>query len=137
MMITDKPFPTSESLPGSPSSPSSSPATPSDASATVGSSSASGSTVPSDHFTDTGGGGGNDVLQRVVKGAHETLDRLADSAAPHVQRWQESVGTGAGHVKEIGDEWTESLRCTVRENPLAAVATALALGVLIARLTQR
>ena len=136
MMTTDKPFPTSESLPGSPSSPSSSPATPSDASATVGSSSASGSTVPSDHFTDTGGGG-NDVLQRVVKGAHETLDRLADSAAPHVQRWQESVGTGAGHVKEIGDEWTESLRCTVRENPLAAVATALALGVLIARLTQR
>ena len=37
----------------------------------------------------------------------------------------------------MGDEWAESLRCTVRENPLAAVATALVVGVLIARLTQR
>lgn len=135
MMTTEKPFPTAENMPGSASSPWSPPTQPADASAHVDSSSAAGSTVPSDHFTDTGGG--SDVLHRVVKGAHETLDRLAESAAPHVQRWQESVSSGAGQVKEIGNEWTESLRCTVRENPLAAVATALALGVLFARLTQR
>jgi hypothetical protein len=43
----------------------------------------------------------------------------------------------AGQAREMGDEWTESLRCTVRDNPLAAVAAALLAGVLIARLTQR
>lgn len=80
---------------------------------------------------------GDDMLGRVVQGAHQTIDRLAETAAPHVQRLQERAGSRAGHVKEIGDEWAESVRCTVRDNPLAAVATALALGVLIARLTQR
>lgn len=75
---------------------------------------------------------GDDVLARVVHGAHETIDRLAETAAPHVQRLSE----GTGHMREVGDEWTESLRTTVRENPLAAVATALAIGMLVARITR-
>jgi ElaB/YqjD/DUF883 family membrane-anchored ribosome-binding protein len=95
----------------------------------------SGGTAPTEHFTRTTGD--EDMLSRVVHGAHQTIDRLADTAAPHVQRLQEGVGARAEHVKEISDEWAESLRCTVRDNPLAAVATAMALGVLIARLTQR
>ena len=70
------------------------------------------------------------MLSRVVQGAHQTIDRLAGTAAPHVQRLQEGVATRAEHVKQLGDEWAESLRGTVRDNPLAAVATALALGVL-------
>ncbi len=85
---------------------------------------------------------GDDVLARVVQGAHDTIDRLADSAAPHVQRLSEGmtsanemVHTRADQVRDMGDEWAESLRCTVRENPLAAVAAALAIGVIIARLT--
>jgi len=85
-----------------------------------------------------------DLLNRVVEGAHHAIDRLADSAAPHVQRLQQGVNSAsdtlherAGQAREMGDEWAESLRCTVRENPLAAVATALVVGVLIARLTQR
>lgn len=77
-----------------------------------------------------------DVFARVVQGAHETIDRLADTAAPHVHRWSESVSSGTGHLRETGEEWTESLRTTVRENPLAAVATAVAVGLLIARLTR-
>ena len=79
----------------------------------------------------------SDMLDRVVQGAHETIDRLAETAAPHVLRLQEGVSARAEHVKEVGDEWAESLRCTVRENPLAAVAAALAVGVLVARLIQR
>lgn len=86
---------------------------------------------------------GNDRLNRVVQGAHQTIDRLAETAAPHVQRLQEGLSstgdmlhTRASQVRETGDEWAESLRNTVRENPLAAVATALALGMLIARLTR-
>lgn len=94
---------------------------------------------------DTGpaaGPGGGDLMRRVVQGAHATIDRLADTAAPVVGRLQDSV-SGAGsklqnsadHVREMGDEWAESLRTTVRENPIASVAVALAAGMLIAKLT--
>jgi len=85
-----------------------------------------------------------DVLTRVVQGAHQTIDRLAETAAPHAQRLQDGVASAgnllhsrAEHAREVGGEWAETLRCTVRENPLAAVGTALALGVLVARLLRR
>lgn len=78
----------------------------------------------------------NDMFSRVVQGAHETIDRLADSAAPHVHRLQDTVSSRADQAREVSDEWAENLRSTVRENPLAAVAAALAVGVLIARLTR-
>ncbi len=86
---------------------------------------------------------GQDMLSRVVKGAHETIDRLADSAAPHVHKLEDSLTTAnvkaqsrAYQAKDVSDEWAESLRTTVRDNPLAAVAAALALGVVIAKLTR-
>ncbi|MCK7497745.1 MAG: hypothetical protein MZW92_48515 [Comamonadaceae bacterium] len=86
---------------------------------------------------------GDELLQRVVQGAHQTIDRLAERAAPHVHKLQSGV-SGANEMlhtktdewREKGDEWTDSLRETVRDNPLAAVATALAVGMLIARLTR-
>jgi ElaB/YqjD/DUF883 family membrane-anchored ribosome-binding protein len=82
----------------------------------------------------------NALIERIARSAHHTIDRLAESAAPHVNRLQEGL-TGAGdtlhqradQMREVGDEWAESLRCTVRENPLAAVGVALVVGVLIAR----
>lgn len=84
-----------------------------------------------------------DLVERVAQGAHQTIDRLAEQAGPHVRHWQDSLhGTGetlqqrAGEFREMGDQWTESLRTTVREHPLTAVAAALALGVLIARLSR-
>lgn len=98
--------------------------------------------------TDVGGSNGagvasNDLMNKVVQGAHETIDKLAEKAAPTVQRLADSVQGAnqslhqrADHVRELGDEWSESLRVTVRENPLAAVATALAIGMLIARITR-
>ncbi|MDQ2778963.1 MAG: hypothetical protein M3Y32_05325 [Pseudomonadota bacterium] len=86
---------------------------------------------------------GQDILSRVVKGAHEAIDRLADTAAPHVYRLEDTVDSAnvsmrsrADQAREVGDEWADSLRSTVRDNPLAAVAAAVALGVLIARLTR-
>lgn len=92
--------------------------------------------------TSTGTRPQSDVLNRVVQGAHSTIDKLAETAAPHVQRLEQSVTSAsdtlharAGQAREVSDEWAESLRTTVRENPLAAVATALAVGLLIARLT--
>jgi ElaB/YqjD/DUF883 family membrane-anchored ribosome-binding protein len=85
-----------------------------------------------------------DLMGRVVHGAHETIDRLADTAAPHVQRLQEGMSSAseamesrAGQLRETGAEWAESLRTTVRENPLAALASAVAVGLVVARLTRR
>jgi len=86
---------------------------------------------------------GSDLLSRVVQGAHQTIDRLADTAAPHVQKLQEGMSSAgemvserAGQARDTGEEWAESVRATVRDNPLAAVATAVAVGLLIARLTR-
>ena len=83
------------------------------------------------------------LLDRVVRGAHETIDRLAETAAPHVHKLEETVGhageklqANASRARELGDEWTESVRCTVRDNPLAAVAVALVVGALIARIAR-
>lgn len=83
------------------------------------------------------------LLKTAVQGAHDTIDRLADRATPAVRQLGESV-TAAGetlHAKsdqwrETGDQWVEGVRTTVRSNPLASVAAALALGVVIARITR-
>lgn len=73
-----------------------------------------------------------DVLTRVVRGAHQTVDRLAETAAPQVQRLQEGVAS----ARELGGELRENLRNTVRENPLVALAAALAVGMVIGRITR-
>lgn len=89
--------------------------------------------------SDTGSLGGSsggatagtpDPLNRVVQGAHQTIDKLAQRAAPTVQRVQDS----AERARETGDEWIENLRSTVREKPLASLATALMFGMVVARL---
>jgi ElaB/YqjD/DUF883 family membrane-anchored ribosome-binding protein len=86
----------------------------------------------------------NELFDRVVQGAHQAIDRLADSATPHVQRLQQGMASAsdalqerADQARDMGDEWAASLRTTVRDNPLTAVAAALVAGVLIARLTRR
>jgi ElaB/YqjD/DUF883 family membrane-anchored ribosome-binding protein len=88
-------------------------------------------------------GGGSDVMSKVVRTAHDTIDRLADRAAPHVRRVQEGVSGSSDkmheqvdHWRETSDEWAESLRETVREHPIGAIATAVVAGMLIARLTR-
>lgn len=85
--------------------------------------------------------GAEDLIGRIAQSAHETIDRLAETAAPHVNRLQETLSGDALHqraddVRELRDEWTESLRCTVRDNPLAAIGVAVAVGILIARLSR-
>lgn len=84
-----------------------------------------------------------DLMDRVVRGAHETVDKLADQAKPQLQRLQEGADSASetlharvDQAREMSDQWAESLRTTVRENPLAAVGTALAIGLIIARLSR-
>jgi len=83
-----------------------------------------------------------DVMRRVVQGAHEAVDRIADKAIPAVERLRgtyndatESLKQRADQAIDLKDEWTESLRTAIREHPIAAVGTALALGVILAKLT--
>ena len=91
--------------------------------------------------TSVDAGKPNDVMNQVVQMAHDTIDKLAERAAPKVQRIQEGVAQtnqmlhdGAGNLRDMGDEWTDTLRCTVRENPLTALAAAAAVGMLLAYL---
>ncbi|HSW03319.1 hypothetical protein [Aquabacterium sp.] len=84
-----------------------------------------------------------DLLKRLVQGAHDTIDSLADSATPALQHLAEGVSgaEAAVHAKtdqlrETGDAWAEILRRAVRDNPLVAVAAALAVGALIARISR-
>jgi hypothetical protein len=84
-----------------------------------------------------------DSLDRVVQGAHDAVDRFAEVAAPKVRQLGESVssaeaalGATAEHLGKTGDAWAEGLRHRVRGHPLTAVAAALALGVVIARVTR-
>lgn len=82
-----------------------------------------------------------ELMGRVVRGAHETIDRLADSAAPTVRHIgerlssaEETLHAKTDQLRETRDAWTESLRSTVRGSPLAAIAAALVLGAFIARM---
>ena len=77
----------------------------------------------------------------MAEGAHHTIDRLAETAAPHIERMEgalagatEQLKDQARHLQEKGDEWVDDLRATVRRNPLSAVAVAMAIGALIARI---
>jgi hypothetical protein len=83
------------------------------------------------------------LLKNAVLASHETIDRLADRAAPAVRQLGESVAAAGetlhaktDQLREKRDEWADGMRSTVRSNPLAAVAAALALGAVIARITR-
>ena len=92
-----------------------------------------GSTASTAHAAVEGAAGDAEhLLDRVVQGAHEGIEALADTAAPHLQRFQEGLSV----ARDTGEEWAESVRCTVRQHPLAALAAAAALGLLVARLTR-
>jgi len=133
-MATETPFPTSPAETAQPSAP--------DAARSAPMAGApGGDSALADAGRDTAAHA-DDLIGRIAQSAHETIDRLAESAAPHVNRLQESLSGDALHqradeMRDLRDEWTESLRMTVRENPLAAVGVALAVGILIARLSAR
>lgn len=84
---------------------------------------------------------GSELVSRVAQGVHETVDRLAETATPAVQKLEatmahasETMNDQMHRARELGDEWSDSLRGTVREHPLASLMVALAAGVLISRL---
>lgn len=84
-----------------------------------------------------------ETLNRVVQGAHNAVDRLAESAAPKIRQLGETLTDAeialrarADQLGRTRDAWAESLRGTVRSNPLTSIAAAFALGAVIARVTR-
>ena len=95
------------------------------------------SDAPSDDPSDV------ERLERWVERLHVGIDRLAEVAVPRLLRLQSGLrATGgqvrrqAGLVREDGEAWAESVRCTVREHPVKAIAVAAAFGLLLARLSR-
>jgi plasmid stabilization system protein ParE len=83
------------------------------------------------------------LLNQAAQGAHHAVDQIADRAAPIAQEVDERASAAADAVlaktAQLGavrDEWVESLRATVRGNPLVAVVAAVALGAVVARFTR-
>lgn len=83
------------------------------------------------------------LTDRLAQGAHHTVDRLAQSAGPHLERIEGALAGATGHLKdqarhvrEKGDEWADELRASVRRSPLSAVVAAVTIGALIARITR-
>ena len=106
-----------------------------------------GQTSRTDTPAESGGNGAavhqQPLTDRMAQGAHHTIDRLVETAAPHIERMEGALAGATGHLKdqarhvrEKGDEWADDLRVTVRSNPLSAVAAAMAVGALIARITR-
>ena len=83
------------------------------------------------------------LLNQAVRGAHDGIDRLAETVTPAVRKLGETVSAAeaALHAKtdqlrETGDEWVDNMRTTVRRNPLACLAVAVALGAVVARISR-
>jgi ElaB/YqjD/DUF883 family membrane-anchored ribosome-binding protein len=94
-------------------------------------------------FSTGTSGTSDDVMNRVVQGAHEAVDRVAEKAGPAVERIRSGVSGAAEslhtHAEEFGalqEQWMQSARSCVREHPLATVAVAVAVGVLLSRISR-
>jgi ElaB/YqjD/DUF883 family membrane-anchored ribosome-binding protein len=83
----------------------------------------------------------SDTVNRVVQGAHQAVDRIAERAAPVVERLKSSMSgasdsmhTSVEQWNAMQEEWVETARTTVREHPIASLAAAVAAGVVLSKL---
>lgn len=83
------------------------------------------------------------LSDRMAQSAHHTIDRLAESAGPHIERLEVALSDAtvqlkgqARQARDLGDALVVDLRAGIRRNPLTAVAAALAIGALLVRLAR-
>ena len=83
----------------------------------------------------------SETVNRVVQGAHQAVDRIAERAAPVVERLKSSMSgasdsmhSGVDQFSAMQEEWVETARTTVREHPIASLAAAVAAGVLLSKI---
>jgi ElaB/YqjD/DUF883 family membrane-anchored ribosome-binding protein len=77
----------------------------------------------------------------VVQGAHDTIDRIAEKAAPAVERLRSSMSDatdrargGADQLTQMQEEWMATARTCVRDHPLASIGIAVAAGMVLCKL---
>lgn len=72
-------------------------------------------------------------VDRLSKGAHDTIDRAADYAASAADRVSEKYD----ELYQMQEDWVEAGREYVREHPVAALGMALAAGYLLSMIMRR
>ena len=70
------------------------------------------------------------TLDRASTTAHETVDRVAQTASAYAERF----GEKAEEWLEMKDNWVEGAREYVREHPVAALGIAAAAGYILSML---
>jgi len=83
------------------------------------------------------------TVDRAASTAHEAIDRVAAKAGPAVEKVRAAATSAAENLQskaeafgEMEDQWLESARGYVRENPLTSVAIGVLAGVLLSRLVR-
>jgi ElaB/YqjD/DUF883 family membrane-anchored ribosome-binding protein len=81
------------------------------------------------------------TVDRAAQTAHEAIDRVAAKAGPALDKMRATVaGTKdtlrakADQFGDLQDQWINTTRDYVRENPLTAVAIGVVIGAVLARL---
>jgi ElaB/YqjD/DUF883 family membrane-anchored ribosome-binding protein len=72
------------------------------------------------------------TLNRAADRLHETVDRVSDAASSSLQQ----LGVNSEELLAMKDRAVETTRGYVRENPMMALGIALAVGILLARITR-
>lgn len=72
------------------------------------------------------------TVNRASEKLHETVDRATGAASSSLQQ----LGIDTDEWLAMKDKAMESTRVYVRENPLMALGIALAVGILLARITR-
>ena len=70
------------------------------------------------------------TIDRASSSAHDTVDRVAQTATAYAERF----GEKADEWLEMKDNWVEGARDYVRENPIAALGIAVAAGYVLSML---
>lgn len=72
-------------------------------------------------------------IDRLSQGAHQAVDRAAQTAAAVAER----LGEKGEELAAVKEDWVEGAREYVREHPIAALGIAAAAGVLLSMLMRR
>ena len=70
------------------------------------------------------------TIDRASSTAHDTVDRVAQTATAYAERF----GEKADEWLEMKDTWVEGTREYVREHPIAALGIAIAAGYVLSML---
>ena len=73
------------------------------------------------------------TIDRMSQSAHDAVDKAASVASTYAERFS----TKGDQLMEMRDDWFDTARDFVRENPLQALGIAVAAGYLLHMITRR